>query len=107
MNKPKNIGFEVIPPSKECSDKNCPFHGTVKVRGRIFTGKVIRSKSSKTIQIEFDRLFPLKKYERFEKRLTRIPAHNPECISAVLGDRVKIVECRPLSKTKSFVVIEK
>ncbi len=34
-------------------------------------------------------------------------AHNPPCIDAKVGDRVRIGECRPLAKTVSFVVIEK
>jgi small subunit ribosomal protein S17 len=46
------------------------------------------------------------KYERFEKRQSKIHAHNPPCIEAKEGDRVRIAECRPLSKTKSYVVVE-
>ena len=46
------------------------------------------------------------KFERYEKRRTRIKVHNPECINAKEGDIVKISECRPLSKTKNFVIIE-
>jgi small subunit ribosomal protein S17 len=46
------------------------------------------------------------KYERFEKRQSKIHAHNPPCLEAKAGDRVKIAECRPLSKTKSYVVVE-
>ncbi|MBN1455027.1 MAG: 30S ribosomal protein S17, partial [Methanomicrobia archaeon] len=41
------------------------------------------------------------------KRQSKIHAHNPPCINAKVGDIVKIAECRPLSKTKSFVVVEK
>jgi small subunit ribosomal protein S17 len=46
------------------------------------------------------------KYERFEWRTGKYMAHNPPCINAVIGTKVKIMECRPLSKTKAFVVIE-
>ena len=42
-----------------------------------------------------------------KKKRTRLHAHNPSCIDAKEGDTVKIMECRPLSKTKKFVVIEK
>ena len=38
---------------------------------------------------------------------SRITAHNPPCLDAQRGDKVKIAECRPLSKTKNFVVVEK
>ena len=60
----------------------------------------------KTAVIEFERLYFLKKYERYEKRRTRLKAHNPECINAKEGDIVKVMECRPLSKTKNFVIIK-
>ncbi len=47
------------------------------------------------------------KYERYEKRTSSYAAHCPPCIEAKLGDKVRIAECRPLSKTISFVTIEK
>jgi small subunit ribosomal protein S17 len=48
-----------------------------------------------------------KKYERFEKRTKRYTVHNPPCLQMAVGDLVRIMECRPLSKTVSFVVVEK
>jgi len=48
----------------------------------------------------------VKKYNRYEKRLSKFHAHNPPCIHAKVGDIVTIAECRPLSKTKNFVVVE-
>lgn len=92
---------------KKCSDLNCPFHGRLSVRGRQFTGTVISAKMRKTAVVEFERLNFLKKYERYEKRMTRLKAHNTECIGASEGDIVNVRECRPLSKTKSFVIMEK
>ena len=106
MKKAKNIGIEVEYPSQECQDRKCPFHGNLKVRGRMFVGKVIAARAHKTVKIEFPRLHYLPKYERFEKRRTRIHAHNPPCINAVEGDNVKLMGCRPLSKIKNFVLIE-
>ena len=44
---------------------------------------------------------------RYEKRRSKILAHNPPCIDAKKGDKVKIAECRPISKNVSFVVVEK
>jgi len=50
----------------------------------------------------------MKKYERYEKRTRKYSAHLPSCIGDVSeGDRVRIMECRPLSKTIKFCVIEK
>ena len=47
------------------------------------------------------------KYERYEKRTSIYAAHCPPCIKTKIGDKVRIAECRPLSKTVSFVAIEK
>jgi len=102
----KNIGIEAEKPEKECTDDKCPWHGTLSVRGRVFVGSVISSKPPKTAIIKWHYHYPLKKYQRYEKRNTRVVAYNPECIDAQKGDIVKIAECRPLSKTKTFTVIE-
>ncbi|MGC8851180.1 MAG: 30S ribosomal protein S17, partial [Candidatus Micrarchaeia archaeon] len=55
--------------------------------------------------IDYQRKVP--KYERFEKRRSRIHVHVPECMNVKEGDRVLIGECRKLSKTKAHVVIKK
>ena len=93
-------------PRKGCKDNNCPFHGRLKCRGKIFTAVVVSTKMQKTVTVGLERRYYLPKYERYEKRRTRIKAHNPKCISAKDGDIVRISECRPLSKTKNFVIIE-
>ena len=90
----------------ECTDKNCPIHGGLKVRGREFTGLVVSDKMLKTVVVSWSRRLFVKKFERYERKRSKINAHNPECINAKKGDLVKIVETRPLSKTKSFVVTE-
>lgn len=94
-------------PTRECDDINCPFHGTLSVRGRVMNGIVVtdRMQKSVVVSIEYVRYFP--KYERYARMNSRITAHNPPCIDAKRGDKVKIAECRPLSKTKSFVVVER
>ena len=103
----KGIGIVLEIPKQKCNDVKCPFHGNLSVRGRKFTGIVVSTKMRKTAVIEFNRLHFLKKYERYEKRRTKLKIHNPECINAKDGDIVRVMECRPLSKTKNFVVIEK
>ena len=102
-----SIGLTVKKPEVECKDAKCPFHGQLKVRGKIIDGIVASDKMQKTITVTTNYLYYQKKYRRYEKRTGRHHAHNPECIAAKAGDRVKIAECRPLSKTVSFVVIEK
>ena len=103
----KNIGVILEAPKNKCNDAKCPFHGNLSVRGRQFTGTVISTKMRKTAIIEFKRLQFLKKYERYEKRRTKLKVHNPDCIEAKDGDVVGLIECRPLSKTKNFVIIQK
>ncbi len=101
----KDIGLGVEAPKKVCEDKNCPWHGSLPVRGRVF-GCVVRSAHSHLTAIaerSYHHYIP--KYQRYERRKSRIVAHNPPCISAKQGDRVMIAECRPLSKTKHFVVV--
>lgn len=107
-NEMKNIGIETAKPGKtpKIVDPKDPFYGSVKVRGRIFAGKVTSAKMQKTVTVEWPRKKYNKKYERFEMRRTRVKAHNPESINAKEGDMVRIAETRPLSKTKNFVVIE-
>lgn len=91
----------------KCNDKNCPFHGSLKIRGRTFTGIITSDKMSKTATIEWSIKRYIPKYERYEIRIKKMKAHNPACINAVKGDKVKIAECRPLSKTKNFVIVER
>lgn len=99
---------EVISATKDskCNDKNCPKCGTISLRGRTFVGRVVSDKMNKTVVVEWERRHFLAKYERYIKRKTKLKAHNPECINAKKGDKVKIMESRPLSKTKNFVVVE-
>jgi small subunit ribosomal protein S17 len=105
--KAKDIGLNVKPPEGTCTDPRCPFHGGLKVRGRILEGVVVSDKMQKTVTVAIERMHYVPKYERYERRTSKIHAHNPPCIAAKMGDKVKIAECRRLSKTKAFVVIEK
>lgn len=107
MEDAKNMGFDVKKPSAKCNDRKCPFHGDLKVRGRVFTGIVVSALARNTAKVEWVRKHHLSKYERYEMRRTRISVHNPECINAQKDDVVRIAECRQLSKTKNFVIIEK
>jgi small subunit ribosomal protein S17 len=105
--KVKDIGIDVDPPATECNDTNCPFHGSLPVRGQMIEGTVVSVKMDRTAVVERKYLRYQKKYERYEKRTSRYSAHSPECIGTKVGDRVTIVECRPLSKTVSFVIVER
>jgi len=91
-----------------CADKTCPVHGTLKSRGRIFKGYVTK-KFPKRIVVEFERIVPVRKYERYAKRKTKIHARLPDCMEDLVsvGDYVVVQECRPLSKIIHFIFLKK
>jgi small subunit ribosomal protein S17 len=109
MTKAKNIGMGYKPQKEEMEenkDKHDPFFGKSKIHGRTFTGVIIKKGSHRTVTVEWPRTHFDKKYERYEKRRTRVKAHNPDSISADVGDRVTIVETSPISKTKKFIIVK-
>jgi len=103
----RNIGIDVQPPASTCTDSNCPFHGSLPVRGQLIDGVVVSTRMDRTAVVERNYMKYVGKYQRYEKRTSRFSVHNPPCLEVKTGDRVRIVECRPLSKTVSFVIVEK
>ncbi len=103
----QNNGIDTLTPRERCSDKNCPHHGILPVRGRVLNGVVASDKMDRTVIVRRDYHVFTPKYKRYERRHSHIAAHNPPCINSRQGDKVRIAECRPLSKSVSFVVIEK
>jgi small subunit ribosomal protein S17 len=91
----------------ECSDRFCPWHGKdkLKLRGRVFEGEVVKKLPGR-VAIVFERMFKLPKYERYEKRRTKIYARLTDCMKneVELGDRIEIAETRPISKMIHCVV---
>ena len=69
-------------------------------------GRVVSTKGKHTAIIERDMTNYLSKYERWTKEKSKIPAHNPPCINADVGDMVRIGETRKISKTKAWTVLE-
>ena len=104
----RDIGIDVKAPNGEWDgDVNCPFNGSLRLRGQLFEGIVSSVGMAKSIVVELQKVRYMPKYERYEKRTSKIPAHLPSCIGDLaVGDRVKIMECRPISKTVSFCVVE-
>jgi len=104
----RNIGIPGISPPKEsCEDPLCPFHGKLSVRGILLEGRVVSKKMHRTVVISHEYLHYVRKYRRYEKRRKKIHAHLPPCIKVKEGDYVIIGECRPISKSVSFVVLGK
>jgi len=100
------IGLNVTEPEGTCSDEDCPFHGTLSVRGQVLEGEVASTDMEKTVVVEREYDVFVPKYDSYMKRRSRVPAHAPECFDIEVGDTVSIAETRPLSKTKSHVVVE-
>lgn len=103
----KRIGLDLEPPKQACKDRACAWHGRVKVRGNLLIGKVVSIRAQKTAIIRVDYLHYLPKYERYERRRSRIAVHNPSCINARVGEEVVVGEVRPLSKTKHWVILQR
>jgi len=101
-----NIGLKVKEPKRECTDKNCPFHGSLSVRGKLFEGKVTGSKAKQTITLQKETSIWFSKFKRYARGKSTIHAHVPDCIDVESGDDVLTAECRPISKSVSYVVVE-
>jgi len=102
----KDIGLDVEAPKSPCKDQHCPFHGKLSVRGTVLGGIVVSAKMQNTVTVQREYMRFIPKYERYEKRTNSYLAHSPPCIELKLGDSVRIMECRPLSKRVSYCVIE-
>jgi small subunit ribosomal protein S17 len=74
-------------------------------RGRVLSGVVVSDKADKTISVKIEKKVKHPKYGKVIKRSTKVHAHD-ENNSAKVGDFVNIQECRPISKLKSFVLID-
>jgi small subunit ribosomal protein S17 len=109
----RNIGIPGVVPPKgkagECKDQSCPFHGTTRIRGKITQGVIVSKKSKNTVVIRHDYVQFIKKFQRYERRNTRLACHLPDCLTQEIkiGDLVRVGESRKISKTKAFIVLEK
>ncbi|PSP75925.1 30S ribosomal protein S17 [Halobacteriales archaeon QS_3_64_16] len=99
------LGLGIDPPEATCDDENCPFHGTLSVRGATVDGVVASTNMHRSAIVEREYDVAVPKYDRHMKRRSRVPAHAPECLDIEEGRTVRIAETRPLSKTKSHVVV--
>jgi small subunit ribosomal protein S17 len=79
----------------------------ISTRGSILEGVVVSDKMQKTVTVRTEYIVKVPKYDRMKRRHTKIKARNPPEINAKAGDFVKLAECRPLSKTVHFIIIEK
>jgi small subunit ribosomal protein S17 len=107
MSEAKNIGLVVKAPERLCQDPNCPFHGSLKIRGRQLAGKVVSVSPGRFAVILQESYRYSDKYMRYFKRRRKVHAHLSPCLELALGDVATIAECRPVAKTISFVVVSR
>ncbi len=71
---------------------------------RTIVGRVVSDKMDKTVSVAIERLIKHPMYGKYIRRTSKVMAHdaNNECRA---GDRVELSECRPVSKNKSWAVV--
>lgn len=72
---------------------------------RVLSGVVVSDKGDKTVVVEVRKSFKHRKYLKALTRTVKYSAHDPENKFKV-GDKVSIIECRPISKTKTWEVVQ-
>ena len=72
---------------------------------RLVIGRVVSNKMNKTIVVQVERKVKHPLYGKFVKRFTKMYAHDEDNICSI-GDLVVIKQCRPLSKTKRWSMVE-
>lgn len=71
---------------------------------RILEGEVVSDKTDKTVTVLVERRFRHPVYKKYIKSTDKYAAHDEANVCKV-GDRVRIIECRPISKTKRWTVL--
>ena len=104
----RDIGLKVKSPENkpDKNDKKNPFNGTLSIRGKLFEGKVVKTKAKDTVVIQKESPVYFSKFKRYARSKNSIHAHVPTNIQVNEGDLVIAAECRPLAKSVSFVVVE-
>ena len=104
----RNIGISTKKSTKPplSGEKNNPFNGSLSIRGKLFEGIIVNAKAKHTVTIEKKSFINFSKFKRYGRSKNRIHAHVPSNLDVKEGDRVIAAECRPISKSVSFVIIE-
>ncbi|AAY61138.1 30S ribosomal protein S17 [Rickettsia felis URRWXCal2] len=76
----------------------------IKMPKRVLQGVVISSKADKTVTVKVERKFKHPIYKKFVKVSKKYAAHDSEN-KYQEGDKVSIIESRPISKTKTWLVV--
>lgn len=73
-------------------------------KGRTLSGTVVSAKMRDTIVVQVDRFVAHPKYRKYQKRTKRLKAHDAGNAKKE-GEKVTVVECRPMSKEKRFRLV--
>lgn len=90
--------------SNEVSTENKAASETKRAHRSQKVGAVVSDKMQKTVVVRVDRLVRHTKYRRYVRRTSKFMAHDE--LGATIGDKVRIVETRPMSARKRWRVIE-
>jgi small subunit ribosomal protein S17 len=77
---------------------------TPEKKGKVLSGVVVSDKMQDTVVVSVSRYFKHPKYQKFMTVDKRYKVHNPGNTCKV-GDKVTIIESKPISKTKRFVIL--
>ncbi len=105
MPESRNIGLDTKNPERQCEDPHCPFHGSLKVRGKLLSGRVVSISAKNMAVVQRESTQYNDKYMRYLKKRHKLHAHLSPCMDLEIGDIATVAECRPVSKTVSFVVV--
>jgi small subunit ribosomal protein S17 len=78
---------------------------TSREKHRYWFGNVISNKMNKTVVVAVDRFVRHPVYDKVMRRVTKLKAHDEQSACQV-GDRVKLIETRPISKNKHWRVVQ-
>jgi small subunit ribosomal protein S17 len=76
-----------------------------KVTQRTVVGRVVSDKMDKSVSVAIERVIKHPVYGKYVRRTSKVMAHD-ETNECKTGDRVAIRECRPISKNKSWKVVD-
>jgi small subunit ribosomal protein S17 len=78
---------------------------TTEEKRRYWFGNVISNKMNKTVVVTVDRFVRHPAYYKVMRRVTKLKAHDEHSVCRI-GDRVKLIETRPISKQKHWRVVQ-
>src|SRR5437773_11092735 len=81
----RDIGIDVPSPAKVWTDRKCPFHGGLPVRGQMLEGVVVSTRIQNTVVIEREYLRYFQKFDRCDEGTRRLNVRAPACLGLRVG----------------------